>query len=45
MCGRFAQYSSRDEYFEAAGITADELPFDSQPLGRYTLLRARASCY
>lgn len=37
MCGRFAQYSSRDEYFEAAGITADELPFDSQALGRYNV--------
>ncbi|ASN18168.1 DUF159 family protein (plasmid) [Pantoea ananatis] len=37
MCGRFAQYSSRDEYFEAAGIMADELPFDSQALGRYNV--------
>lgn len=39
MCGRFAQYSSRDEYSEASeasGITADELPHIEQ-LGRYNI--------
>ncbi|PVY80221.1 hypothetical protein C7427_11828 [Pantoea ananatis] len=37
MCGRFAQYSSRDKYFEVASITADEQPFDSLSLGRYNV--------
>jgi len=37
MCGRFAQFSYRDEYFEAAGITLEELPFDSDPLRRYNV--------
>lgn len=37
MCGRFAQYSSRDDYFEAAGISPDELTFDAEPLGRYNV--------
>ncbi|WP_273759662.1 SOS response-associated peptidase family protein [Pantoea ananatis] len=37
MCGRFAQYSCRDAYFEAAGITPEELPFDAEPLGRYNV--------
>lgn len=37
MCGLFAQYSCRDEYFEAAGILPEELPFDSEPLGRYNI--------
>ena len=32
MCGRFAQFSYRDTYFEAAGITPEELPFDSDRL-------------
>ncbi len=36
MCGRFTQYSC-DEYFEAVGITPEELPFDSEPLGRYNV--------
>ena len=37
MCGRFAQLSCRDEYFEAAGITPEELPFDSDLLRRYNV--------
>ena len=30
-------HSCRDEYFEAAGITPEELPFDSELLGRYNV--------
>ncbi|WP_246875956.1 hypothetical protein [Pantoea ananatis] len=37
MCGLFAQCSCRDEYFEAAGIAPEELPFDAEPLGRYNV--------
>lgn len=43
MCGRFAQYSSRDDYFEAAGISPDELTFDAEPLGRYNV--APGTCF
>jgi len=42
MCGRFAQYSCRDGYFEAAGILPEELPFDSAPWGGTTLRQERA---
>nr|WP_323670639.1 SOS response-associated peptidase family protein [Erwinia billingiae] len=37
MCGRFAQYSSRDEYFESIGLKTDEITFDPEPLGRYNV--------
>jgi len=35
MCGRFAQYSSRDDYFDSLGLTPDEITFDPEPLGRF----------
>ncbi|PIF06775.1 SOS response-associated peptidase family protein [Candidatus Pantoea floridensis] len=37
MCGRFAQYSSRDEYFESLGLKPDELTFDPDPIGRFNV--------
>lgn len=37
MCGRFAQYSSRDEYFEALGAGPEELTRDPEPIGRYNV--------
>ncbi|MEQ0584317.1 SOS response-associated peptidase family protein [Pantoea dispersa] len=40
MCGRFAQYSSRDDYFEALGIGPEELTRDSEPIGRYNVAPA-----
>lgn len=50
MCGRFAQYRSRDDYFAALGIAGDEITHDPQPIDRYNvapgtrvlLLNARA---
>ncbi len=37
MCGRFAQYSSRDDYFDSLGLTPDEITFDPEPLGRFNV--------
>lgn len=37
MCGRFAQYSSRDEYIESFGLKADEIQFDPEPIGRFNV--------
>ncbi|WP_293797670.1 SOS response-associated peptidase family protein [uncultured Pantoea sp.] len=37
MCGRFAQYSSRDEYFESLGLKADEIQYDPEPIGRFNV--------
>ncbi len=37
MCGRFAQYSSRDEYFDALGLKPDEITFDPEPIGRFNV--------
>ena len=37
MCGRFAQYSSRDEYFDALGLKPDEITYDPEPIGRYNV--------
>jgi len=37
MCGRFAQYSSRDEYFESFGLKADEIQYDPEPIGRFNV--------
>ncbi len=37
MCGRFAQYSSRDEYFKALGLKPDEITFDPEPIARYNV--------
>lgn len=37
MCGRFAQYSSRNDYFDALGIPEDEIIYDPQPIGRYNV--------
>ena len=40
MCGRFAQYSSRDEYFEALGLKPDEITYDPEPIGQYNVAPA-----
>ncbi|MFL6616577.1 MAG: SOS response-associated peptidase family protein [Pantoea agglomerans] len=37
MCGRFAQYSSRDDYFDSLGLKPDEITFDPEPLGRFNV--------
>ena len=37
MCGRFAQYESRDQYFDALGLTPDDILFDPEPIGRYNV--------
>lgn len=37
MCGRFEQYSSRDEYFKVLGLKPDEITFDPEPIGRYNV--------
>jgi len=37
MCGRFAQYSSREEYFDALGLKPDEIIFDPEPIGRFNV--------
>lgn len=37
MCGRFAQYSSREEYLDALGVNRGDIPHDPLPLGRYNV--------
>lgn len=37
MCGRFAQYSSRDDYFASLGLAPDDIQFDPQPIGRFNV--------
>lgn len=37
MCGRFAQYSSRNDYFESLGLKADEIQYDLEPIGRFNV--------
>lgn len=37
MCGRFAQYSSRDDYLQALEISGETVPYDRQPLERYNV--------
>ncbi|NIF03795.1 hypothetical protein F3J38_27775 [Pantoea sp. Acro-805] len=37
MCGRFAQYNSRIDFFEALGIGPEELSYDAEPIGRYNV--------
>jgi len=37
MCGRFAQYSSRDEYSETLGVKPDEIIYDPEPIGRFNV--------
>ncbi|MFB6327307.1 SOS response-associated peptidase family protein [Pantoea deleyi] len=37
MCGRFAQYSSRDDYFDALELKADEIVYDPEPIGRFNV--------
>lgn len=37
MCGRFAQYNSREEYLQALRIEGDSIPYDPQPLARYNV--------
>ncbi|WP_255479023.1 SOS response-associated peptidase family protein [Pantoea sp. ME81] len=37
MCGRFAQYISLDEYFDAMGLKPDQITFDTEPIGRYNV--------
>jgi len=37
MCGRFAQYSSRDDYFDSLGLKPDEITFDPELIGRFNV--------
>ncbi|WP_342755566.1 SOS response-associated peptidase family protein [Pantoea sp. MBD-2R] len=37
MCGRFAQYRSRDEYFDLLGLGDGEIIHDPEPVGRYNV--------
>lgn len=37
MCGRFAQFSSRDEHLQALGINGETIAYDPQPLDRYNV--------
>lgn len=37
MCGRFVQYSRRDEYFDSPGLKQDEITFDPKPIGRFNV--------
>ncbi|WP_350260797.1 SOS response-associated peptidase family protein [Pantoea sp. BJ2] len=37
MCGRFAQYSSRNDYFESLGLKADEIQYDLEPIWRFNV--------
>ena len=37
MCGRFAQYESRDQYFDALGLTPDDILLIPNPSGVTTL--------
>lgn len=37
MCGRFAQYNSRDGYFDSPGLKPDEITFDPEPIGRFNV--------
>lgn len=37
MCGRFAQYQSRDVYFDALSIAESDYVHDPEPIGRYNV--------
>lgn len=37
MCGRFAQYSSRDDYFASLGMKPDEIIYDPEPIDRFNV--------
>ncbi|WP_370463635.1 SOS response-associated peptidase family protein [Pantoea sp. B9002] len=37
MCGRFAQYQSRDVYFDELGIADSDYVHDPEPIGRYNV--------
>ncbi len=39
MCGRFAQYETREHYLDALGVPDDQLniPYDPEPLERYNV--------
>lgn len=37
MCGRFAQFSSRDDYFVSLGLEGNAITFDLEPIGRYNV--------
>mgnify|MGYP004709158275 FL=1 len=37
MCGRFAQYQSRDVYFDALGAADSDYVHDPEPIGRYNV--------
>jgi len=37
MCGRFAQYRSRNDYFDALGLEDDALIYDPEPIARYNV--------
>lgn len=41
MYGRFAQYSSRGDCFDALGIGPEELTRDAEPIGRYNVAPGR----
>lgn len=45
MCGRFAQCSSRDEYFDSLGLKPDEITFDPEPIGRFNVAPGRLEKY
>lgn len=37
MCGRFAQYSSRNRYFDALAVEDEGLIYDPEPVNRYNV--------
>lgn len=37
MCGRFAQYQSRDIYLDALGAADSDYVHDPEPIGRYNV--------
>lgn len=37
MCGRFAQFSSRDDYFCDLGLTPEQITFDVEPIARFNV--------
>lgn len=37
MCGRFAQYNSRETYFDALGVDDSDYIHDPEPIGRYNV--------
>ena len=37
MCGRFAQYQSRDFYLDSLGVADTDYVHDPEPIGRYNV--------